>query len=136
MKKFGLGLLAFGVMFSGVAFADYLKETYVARLSYQDHFNSRGMRLETAAGIIRQDRANFHRYHRRDSSDTWDRFFSNKHNRATMERFLERGYISPSARRSIVYGNPLIRVKIFGAGNHDYVKVNIISEGGRGSSIE
>jgi hypothetical protein len=126
MKRKAIFFLLFGIIFQGMLYADYLKETYVARLSYQDHFNSRGMRLETAAGIIRQDRANFHRFHRRDREDAWDRFFSSKHNRATMERFLEWGYISPSAWRSIVYGNPLIRVEIYSSGNRDYVKVYVI----------
>src|SRR2546430_17195594 len=50
-------------------------ESYVAFLSEADHFNSSGDRLRTAAGIIRQDRANFHRFGRRDQADENDSFF-------------------------------------------------------------
>jgi len=126
-----LALLSQGVC------ADYLKGSYEARLSYRDHFNSHGSRLETVAGIIRQDRANYHRYHRRDAEDTWDRFFDSKENRATMERMLSRGYITRSARRAILYGTPLVRVKIYDGGRYDYVKVQILDEGsGRRSSVE
>ena len=39
---------------------------YNARLSARDHYNSNGERLRTVAAILRQDRANFHRFNRRD----------------------------------------------------------------------
>src|SRR5256886_13583841 len=51
-------------------------ESYVAFLSEADHFNSSGERLRTAAAIIRQDRANFHRFGRRDQADESDSFFA------------------------------------------------------------
>ena len=35
---------------------------YVARLSVDDHYNSKGVRLDNVAAIIRQDRANVHRF--------------------------------------------------------------------------
>jgi hypothetical protein len=38
-------------------------------LSEQDHLNSNEQRLTTAAAIIRQDRANFHRFGLRDPAD-------------------------------------------------------------------
>ena len=44
--------------------AQTLVESYVAFLSEADHFNSNGQRLTSAAAIIRQDRANFHRFGR------------------------------------------------------------------------
>jgi hypothetical protein len=50
-------------------------DSYVAFLSEADHFNSSGERLRTAAAIIRQDRANFHRFGRRDQGDESDSFF-------------------------------------------------------------
>ena len=37
-------------------------ETYTARLSPADHYNSNGVRLHSAAAIIRQDRANYYVY--------------------------------------------------------------------------
>jgi len=113
-----------------IGFADELMESYTAKLSYKDHHNSGGSRLTKVAGIIRQDRANFHKFHRRDSADTWDRFFSSKSNRATMERMIRRGSISGSARNTIIYGTPTIKVRIYnGYGNGDYVKINILNRG-------
>ena len=53
-----------------------LLESYVALLSERDHFNSSGQRLTTAAAIIRQDRANFHRFGLRDPGDEDDTFFA------------------------------------------------------------
>src|SRR3984957_18842556 len=46
--------------------AQQLIGSYVALLSEADHFNSNGQRLTSAAAIIRQDRANYHRYGIRD----------------------------------------------------------------------
>ena len=67
--------LAASMSLSGLAMADELKETYVARLSAKDHFNSSGGRLDSAAAIIRQDRANFHKFGRRDAEDELDYSF-------------------------------------------------------------
>ena len=102
--------------------ADQLLEVYTARLGSEDHFNSRGQRLRNAAAIIRQDRANFHKFGVRDREDTSDDFFSSKRNRAVLERMLRRGHASPSTLRRIVNGTPRIRVKVYR--NHIDVFVN------------
>src|SRR5580698_3701854 len=47
-------------------------ESYTARLSERDHYNSNGQRLRSAAAIVRQDRANFYVYGLRDSEDEPD----------------------------------------------------------------
>jgi hypothetical protein len=88
-------------------------ETYVARLSAQDHYNSSGVRLLTAAGIIRQDRANFYEFGKRDREDTADEFFSNVNNRALLEQMLLAGSISPATNNEIINGTPLIVVKVY-----------------------
>ena len=90
-----------------------LLETYVARLGVQDHYNSDGVRLMTAAGIIRQDRANYYEFGKRDPEDTPDMFFSNKANRARLEDMLLHGTISPATNNEIVNGTPLIVVKVY-----------------------
>lgn len=92
---------------------DSLVESYVARLSPNDHFNSRGQRLTKPAEIIRQDRANFHEFGKADSEDESDRFFANKANRETLQRLLQQGRTTSSAYNTIVNGNPLIRVDIY-----------------------
>jgi hypothetical protein len=55
--------------------AQQLIESYQASLSERDHFNSSGERLATASAIIRQNRANFHRFGLRNSGDEDDTFF-------------------------------------------------------------
>lgn len=99
-------------------------ESYIARLSARDHFNSSGQRLQSPAAIIRQDRANYYVYGYRDPEDEPDRFFSSKENRALLERLLEGGTTAPGARRLIVNGTPLIRVEVY----QNFVNVTIISE--------
>src|ERR1700733_9239027 len=66
-------------------------ESYTARLSERDHYNSNRQRLRSAAAIVRQDRANFYVYGLRDSEDEPDPYFSSKGNRARLEEMLENG---------------------------------------------
>ena len=93
--------------------ADNIREIYRAQLSYKDHYNSSGHRLETVASILRQDRANYHKFHRRDSLDTGDKFFALKENRAVFERILQNSYISNHIREEILYGEPTVIVTIY-----------------------
>lgn len=87
---------------------------YKTRLGEQDHFNSKGKELKSAAGIIRQDRANYHRFQKRDPQDEYDPVFSDKDNRAQMEDMLggEDG-IPPKIRNNILHGTPLIEVTVY-----------------------
>jgi hypothetical protein len=99
-------------------------ETYTARLSARDHYNSNGVRLRSAAAIIRQDRANFYVYGLRDSEDEPDPYFSSKNNRARLEELLENGRTTPDAIDRIANGTPLIRVDIYATG----ISVTILSD--------
>jgi hypothetical protein len=99
-------------------------ESYVARLSARDHFNSNGQRLTSAAAIIRQDRANFYVYGIRDPEDQPDAFFQSKENRALLESLLEHGRSSPVAIQRVVNGTPLVRVDVY----HNFVTVTILSD--------
>jgi len=101
--------------------AEYIG-SYYAKLGVADHFNSHGKRLKKVAAIIRQDRFNYHIRGIRQPGDTGDFFFDSKRNREVMERMIRNGYISPSARREIIYGTPLIKVDIY----RDHVNVKII----------
>ena len=98
--------------------------SYQARLSSQDHYNSRGTRLTNAAGVIRQDRANFHKFGKRDAEDQYDTVFSDKKMRALMEQLLRDGRSTKEARRAIVDGSPLIQVKIY----RRHIEVRVISD--------
>jgi hypothetical protein len=99
-------------------------ESYTARLSERDHFNSNGQRLRSAAAIIRQDRANFYVYGFRDSEDEPDPYFSSKGNRARLEEMLVNGRTTPEAIDRVVNGTPLIRVDIYATG----ISVTILSD--------
>jgi hypothetical protein len=106
--------------------ADELVETYLAVLSERDHCNSSGERLKEAAAIIRQDRANFHKFGRRDKGDQSDTFFANATNREILERFLNRGRSTASALDAIINGTPVVVVRIYRADSGDnYINVSV-----------
>jgi hypothetical protein len=100
--------------------------SYVARLSEMDHFNSSGQRLTSAAAIIRQDRANVHRYGKRDLDDDNDTFFADEGNRAVLEQMLDRGRADPGVLSRIVSGTPRIRVDIYRGAEGPFVRVTLL----------
>jgi hypothetical protein len=88
-------------------------ESYNARLSAQDHYNSNGVRLRSVAAIIRQDRARYHRFGSGDREDDGDRFFASAANRARLEALVARGRMGPGVAGAIVNGTPYIHVDIY-----------------------
>ena len=106
--------------------AQQLKESYRAQLSERDHFNSNGERLRSAAAIIRQDRANFHRFGIRDPADQSDVFFTDVNNRAELEALIERGTSEPHAINRIVNGTPMVQVDIFSGPRGTFVNVTVL----------
>jgi len=125
MKTIVSTLLA-ALLCSASASADVLVESYVAFLSRRDHFNSNGDRLDNAAAIIRQDRANFHKYGKRDEADQGDAFFAIARNREVLERYLNRGRSPKAALNAIVNGTPMVVVKILHSGDGEpYITVSV-----------
>ncbi len=108
-------IFAFSILTSTVAIAAQERpiDSYYARLSERDHFNIHGERLRSAAAILRQDRANFYVYGKQDAEDESDNFFSDKANRARLERMLGNGYMDRNAEREILDGTPLVHVQIY-----------------------
>jgi hypothetical protein len=92
---------------------EMIVESYTARLSSKDHFNSDGVRLKLVADIIRQDRANYHKFNVRDNDDTGDNFFSDKDNRGRITVMLEKGHIDKATTQSILNGTPVVLVNIY-----------------------
>jgi len=108
----GAALLVAGL--SGAAKADEYLGSYVARISHHDHFVSDGYPLDTAAQMVRQDRANFHKFRLRDREDQPDRWFRSAESRARLERILRRpGAITGPVRRAILNGESLIQVDVY-----------------------
>ena len=129
MRKFktvaAAGLLLASLFGAGAAQADDMLGSYVARISDRDHQASDGYALETAAQMVRQDRANWHKFHRRDRDDEGDGWFRTNDQRADLQRMLERtGAMSSSTKRAIVNGEPLIQVDVYS----DSVHVSILED--------
>ncbi|MQB41864.1 hypothetical protein [Rhizobium sp. ICMP 5592] len=134
MKKFILSLLFVGTMLSPAAAQSTITHDGSARLlnSYRayigsdDLYNSKGERLTQPWQIIRQDRANYHAYRRRDRGDQGDNFFSDPANRQRLEAMLASGAITDAAANDIVRGNVWIRVEIYGRGSiGEWVDVHV-----------
>jgi hypothetical protein len=121
-----LSLVLFIPAITAPVSAQQLQESYRAQLSERDHFNSNGERLRSAAAIIRQDRANFHRFGIRDPADQSDVFFTDVNNRAGLEALLERGTSEPYAINRIVNGTPMVRVDIFSGPRGPFVNVTVL----------
>ena len=107
--------------------AQELIDSYVAFLSVADHSNSNGQRLTSAAAIIRQDRANFHRFGIRDPQDQNDKFFADEGNRAALEQMLENGNAEPGVISRIVNGTVLIHVDIYRGPSGPFIRVIVLN---------
>ncbi|MGJ8571040.1 MAG: hypothetical protein ACSHXI_10125 [Hoeflea sp.] len=99
---------------------------YVAYIGEDDLYNSSGARLEQPWQVLRQDRANFHRFGISQDEDQWDPLFDKADNRAAMEAMVRGGYIDPAAARILLDGDASVHVRIFGReGRADYVEVDV-----------
>ena len=107
--------------------AQQLVESYRAFLSERDHFNSNGQRLTSAAAIIRQDRANYHRFGLRDPQDENDGFFADAGNRDALERMLEHGRADPGVISRIVDDTVMIRVDIYRDPDGPFIRVTLLN---------
>lgn len=62
---------------SPLAFAYSGEDFYGCVISAQDRINSKGAKLTTVRGILAQDRANYHKFKKRDAKDAGDSSFTN-----------------------------------------------------------
>lgn len=109
-------------------FADEIIGSYVAYIGRDDLYNSKGARLNEPWQILRQDRANYHRFGISQSGDEWDPFFGSKNNRAIMERMIMNGTITSGARSGLLQGGATVFVRIYGTGSRgNYVKVTVVN---------
>lgn len=111
-----LAIAAFALIFISATQAPVqaqVLESYTAYIGQNDLFNSRGNRLYEPWQIIRQDRANYHRFRIRDNGDQGDAFFASVANRGRMEQLIRSGHIDPGAARQIVGGNVWVQVDIY-----------------------
>lgn len=124
MKHVFAGLLA-ACLATPVA-AQELIGQYTAYIANDDLYNSSGARLSEPWQVLRQDRANYHRFGIRQPGDQWDPWFGDIDNRAAMERMVMQGRIDPVARRNLVNGGAIVQVFIYGRnGVGTYVDVDV-----------
>lgn len=116
-------VLAIALTAANVARADQFLGSYEARISDNDHQASDGYQLDTAAQMVRQDRANWHKFGSGDAEDQDDPWFGSTAARARFEQMLNKGSAMSSATRSrIVNGEPIVQVDVY----RNSVKVSII----------
>ena len=116
----------FAAILGHAAGAQDLIGSYAAYIGEDDLYNSKGERLTQPWQILRQDRANFHKFGISQDGDQWDEFFSSVDNRAAMEQMIMNGSIEPLARKLLLQGDAMVQVSIYGRGAvGDYVAVTV-----------
>lgn len=128
MKMLSALAIATATVFTTVpaAVAEEIIGSYVAYIGRDDLYNSKGARLNEPWQILRQDRANYHKFGISQSGDEWDPFFDSIKNRAIMEQMIMNGSISSSARNDLLRGGATVFVRIYGSGSRGkYVKVTV-----------
>lgn len=126
MKKLCALAAACLLALSGPVAAQELIGSYVAFIGTDDLYNSKGARLSQPRQVLRQDRANYHKFGISQYGDEWDPFFGNYNNRAAMEQMIMRGAIDPGARANLMRGGATVFVRIYGYGNRgEYINVTV-----------
>ncbi|ASP18951.1 hypothetical protein [Antarctobacter heliothermus] len=104
--------------------AQQLMGSYNAFIGQQDLFNSNGGRLSSAAQVLRQDRANYHRFGISQYGDDWDPYFGDINNRGRLEQLVNNGGLPPYVANAIMGGNVHIVVNVYGQnGWMQYVEI-------------
>lgn len=117
--------LAAATLIGQAARADELIEEYNAYIGQDDLYNSSNERLEQPWQIIRQDRANYHKFGISQPGDDGDRFFASAKNRERAERMIRNGEISRQAANAIYEGDVTITVQIWRGSGGDYINVTV-----------
>lgn len=105
--------LAAAALLPASAAGQQLLDSYCTLITENDKSASDGYRLSDAASIIRQDRANFHRFGYRDQGDEGDRTFGSVAARERIPAMLDNGDSDPQVLRNIVRGTPYICVEVY-----------------------
>ncbi len=112
---------------AGAAQAQEVVGSYAAYIGEDDLYNSQGERLTEPWQVLRQDRANYHKFKIRQRGDEGDPFFSDVNNRAAMEQMVMNGSIEAQAARDLLRGGATVYVTIYGhKGRGDYVDVTVV----------
>lgn len=88
---------------------------YGTEISSKDRVSSKGVRLTTLRQILRQDRANYYKFNKRDSNDQSDGFFTSAKNRQifdTAKITITPENISKSLKQKIL-GSGSVLITVF-----------------------
>ncbi len=108
--------------------AQDLVDSYVAVIGERDLYNSNGTRLTQPAQILRQDRANYHRFGIRQPGDDGDDLYGLKANRARMETLIQRGGLDSHTAQALVNGHAHeVLVRTYEGPNGQYIKVMVLN---------
>ncbi len=110
---------------AGAAKADEMVAEYNAYIGQDDLYNSYDERLWEPWQIIRQDRANYHRYGVFQPGDEGDGFFASAKNRELAERMIQLGNIDQTAAAALIQGDVLVNVKVYRGPDGDYLDVTV-----------
>ncbi len=105
------------ILAAPIAQAQQLIGSYNAFIGTQDLHNSNGVRLSSPAQVLRQDRANYHRFGISQYGDQWDPYFGDSNARARLEQLLNSSNLAPHVHNSIMQGNLHVIVNVYGQGN-------------------
>lgn len=115
------------LLLAPIAHAQQLLGSYNAYIGNQDLYNSKGVRLMEPAQVLRQERANYHRFGISQYGDEWDPLFGNINNRAVLENTIRNSYIPPHIRDMILRGGATIHVDVWGTnGLIQTIDVNVV----------
>ena len=98
---------------AGPASAQQAVDSYCTSITENDKVASDGYELSDAGSILRQDRANFHKFGYRDRGDQSDRTFQSAKARARIPAMLAAGDTDRGTLRDIVRGTPRVCVDIY-----------------------
>jgi hypothetical protein len=105
--------LALTAAFATPALAQAPIDSYCTQISDHDKVASDGYPLSDAGSILRQDRANFHRFGTPDADDYADATFDSAKAREQIPAMLDGGEIEFGLDREIVNGYPYVCVDIY-----------------------
>ena len=108
--------------------AQHFRVGYVTYISKKDLMSSGGKKLTSAAAILQQDRANYHKFKKRDKGDTDDGgFFAELKNRSNFPTLLKRGKVHKSMLNLIRKGDVHILVELFtDEQGNEYLDVSLV----------
>lgn len=90
-----------------------MQDSYCTQISENDKYASDGYALTDAGSILRQDRANFHRFGIADDGDQADATFDSTKARQALPAMLDNGFIDDTTADQIVRGTPYVCVDIY-----------------------